>query len=116
MSIEFIICPSTLPESNLTSLFQLSSFGLHGIGGIAGAFLTGIFADTAVTELGGYSIKGGWMNGNWVQPFKQLTGVVAMGPWSFVVTYGLLFVIDKIPGMKIRLNAEAEELGSDREP
>jgi Amt family ammonium transporter len=55
------------------------------------------------------------MNGNWVMPFKQLLGVVTIGPWSFVMTYGLLFVIDKIPGMKIRLNPEAEELGSDRE-
>ncbi|KAI9028413.1 ammonium transporter AmtB-like domain-containing protein [Hyaloraphidium curvatum] len=91
----------------------LDTFGLHGIGGIAGAFLTGIFAQSGVTQLGGYTIKGGWLDGNWVQPFKQLVGVVTIGPWSFIVSYALLFVIDKIPGLKVRLAADAEVTGSD---
>ncbi|KAI9028414.1 ammonium transporter AmtB-like domain-containing protein [Hyaloraphidium curvatum] len=91
----------------------LDTFGLHGIGGVAGAFLTGIFAQKAVTEIGGYTIDGGWLDGNWVQPFKQLVGVVTIGPWSFIVSYALLFAIDKIPGLKVRLPADAEVTGSD---
>ncbi|KAI9024842.1 ammonium transporter AmtB-like domain-containing protein [Hyaloraphidium curvatum] len=91
----------------------LDTFGLHGIGGVVGAFLTGIFATKSVTELGGYTIDGGWMDGNWVQPFKQLVGVVTIGPWSFIVSYLILFVIDKIPGCKVRLESDAEVTGSD---
>ncbi|KXS12177.1 Rh-like protein/ammonium transporter [Gonapodya prolifera JEL478] len=91
----------------------LDTFGLHGVGGIAGAVLTGVFATSGVTELGGYEIPGGWVDGHWIQPLKQLVGVVVIGLWSFVVSYALLFAIDKIPGMKVRLAPEHEVNGSD---
>lgn len=51
----------------------LDVFKLHGIGGMVGAFLTGIFADNRVSMLDGFTnALGGIINGNGVQVGKQL--------------------------------------------
>ncbi|CAH2350202.1 ammonium transporter Mep2p [[Candida] railenensis] len=92
-------------------------FSLHGIGGICGSVLTGLFAADYVAASDGSGptapIDGGWMNHHYKQLGYQLAGVCAIGAWSFVVTAILLFITDKIPKLRIRLHEDEELLGTD---
>ncbi|KAK6456612.1 ammonia permease [Scheffersomyces xylosifermentans] len=95
-------------------------FSLHGIGGICGSILTGLFAVDYVTSSDGSTyadpsvrIEGGWMNRHWKQLGFQLAGSASIALWSFTVTAILLFVMDKIPQLRIRLHEDEEILGTD---
>lgn len=89
-------------------------FKLHGIGGIVGAFLTGIFASSSVSALDGSTLSPGGIDGNGVQVGKQLAEICAISGYSFVVTCILLYILKCIPGMKLRVSEEAEMIGLDR--
>ncbi|KAJ6628229.1 ammonium transporter AmtB-like domain-containing protein [Mycena sp. CBHHK59/15] len=92
----------------------LDVFALHGIGGMTGNILTGLFAADYITALDGIStIPGGWLNGHYIQLGYQLAGCAAILSYSFTVTALLLFVMDKIPGLRLRVPVEAEEQGLD---
>ncbi|KAI9305019.1 ammonium transporter AmtB-like domain-containing protein [Cunninghamella echinulata] len=98
----------------------LDVFAVHYIGGLVGLVLTGIFAQQSVIALGypeGTPLadiqKGGWLDGNWMQVPLQLLGIVVVSAWSFVVTYIILLVINLIPSLKLRLDDEAELMGTD---
>ena len=83
---------------------SLDAFGLHGIGGIVGALLTGIFADVA---LGGSGTTGGIG----VQLVAQLKGVLFTILYTFVVSFIILKLIDLTIG--VRVDAETESIGLD---
>ncbi|CAB4488976.1 ammonium transporter 2 [Rhizophagus irregularis] len=91
----------------------LDVFAVHGVGGICGNILTGIFAQKEVAALGGQVIQGGWLDGHWVQILYQLADSCAGLAYSFCVTYMILFIMDKIPGLHLRVDIEAEEQGID---
>ena len=83
---------------------SLDVFGVHGIGGIVGAILTGIFASST---LGG-SVDG--LNiGN--QLWLQTIGVVVTFVYSGVVTFVLVKIVDGVIG--IRVTADEEQTGLD---
>jgi Amt family ammonium transporter len=83
---------------------SLDVFGVHGVGGIVGAILTGIFASST---LGG-SVDG--LNiGN--QLWLQTIGVVVTFVYSGVVTFVLVKFVDGVIG--IRVTAEEEQTGLD---
>ncbi|POY75271.1 hypothetical protein BMF94_1641 [Rhodotorula taiwanensis] len=87
---------------------------LHGMGGICGAIVTGIFADSRVASFDGMTeIEGGWINGNFKQMGWQLAGCLTIVTYTAVVTYILCFVINLIPGCKFRSSEEAEIVGID---
>ncbi|CAO3590585.1 unnamed protein product [Absidia cylindrospora] len=98
----------------------LDAFIIHYIGGLVGLILTGIFAQRSVIALG-YSDdtpldtiqNGGWLDGNWMQVPIQLLGIVAVSAWSFGITYIILLIINLVPFLKLRLDDEAEALGTD---
>jgi len=92
----------------------LDVFAVHGVGGLVGDILTGIFAEAYIANLDGVTvIPGGWLNQNWIQVGHQLAdGTAGMG-YSFCVTYLILFVMDKIPGLSLRVDAETEIKGLD---
>ncbi|CAO3630523.1 unnamed protein product [Mucor fragilis] len=98
----------------------LDVFAVHYIGGLVGLVLTGIFAEQWVIALG-YPVgtasdampKGGWLDGNWIQVPVQLAAIVSVSAWSFVVTYIILVVLNKIPSLKLRLADEDEIIGTD---
>ncbi|KAI9004959.1 ammonium transporter 1 [Hyaloraphidium curvatum] len=92
----------------------LDVFGVHGVGGLIGTFLTGVFAEQSVAALDGAVIAGGWVNLHWIQVPIQLAGMAATAAWSFVITFGLCWVMNKIPGLHLRLDREHEELGIDQ--
>ena len=86
---------------------SLDVFGIHAIGGIIGALLTGVFA---AKGLGG----AGFGEGNESiagQVGAQFVGVAATIVYTFVVSFVLLKVLDAVMGL--RVNEEQEEEGLD---
>lgn len=87
---------------------------MHGIGGLVGNICTAFFAADYIARLDGVSeIRGGWLNHNWVQLPIQLADSVAGGCYSFVCTCLILFVMNLIPGLQLRVTEESEILGID---
>lgn len=76
--------------------------------------MTGLFADSRVVAFDGYSvIAGGWINKYYVQIGWQLACSCAILSYTFVVSYLIIFVIDHIPGLHVRISEESEILGVD---
>jgi Amt family ammonium transporter len=84
---------------------SLDAFGVHGVGGIVGAILTGVFASEAI---GGTP---GLLEGNPIQVWIQIKGIVATIVYCGVVSFILLKVIDLIVGL--RVDQETEVIGLD---
>jgi Amt family ammonium transporter len=82
----------------------LDSFGVHGIGGAAGAILTGIFA---VNQYGGTS---GLIEGNPGQVLNQLIGVGIIFVYDVVVTLIILKVVDLVIGLRVSTEVERDGL------
>ncbi|MBR9973924.1 ammonium transporter [Magnetospirillum sulfuroxidans] len=83
---------------------SLDAFGVHGIGGIVGAVLTGVFA---VESIGGTA---GLLEGNGGQVLTQLYGIVATIVWSAVASFILLKLIDLVIGLRVTPDEEREGL------
>jgi Amt family ammonium transporter len=83
---------------------SLDVFGIHGVGGIIGAILTGVFAAEA---MGGTS---GLLEGNGGQVFTQIVGVAATVVWSGVVSFIVLKLIDAAIGLRVNRETEIEGL------
>ena len=83
---------------------SLDVFAVHGLGGIAGALLTGVFA---VEAIGGTP---GALEGNIAQIGVQVWGILATVAWCAVASVVLLFVIDKTIGLRVDEDAESEGL------
>jgi len=84
---------------------SLDVFGIHGVGGIVGAILTGVFAAEAI---GG---KTGLLEGNAGQVGLQVYGVAVTIVYTAIATFILLKVVDMTVGL--RVNAETERDGLD---
>ncbi|KAK4185470.1 putative ammonium transporter [Podospora australis] len=92
----------------------LDVFAEHGVGGIVGNLLTGIFAADWIARLDGATeIAGGWVNQNYIQLGYQLADSVAGFSYSFVMTCVICFLLNLIPGLSLRVSPEVEELGLD---
>ncbi|WP_437879514.1 ammonium transporter [Pseudomonas sp. LRF_L74] len=83
---------------------SLDAFGVHGIGGIVGALLTGVFAAPA---MGGF----GTVENIAEQVFIQFKGVAFTVIYTAIVTFIILKVLDIVMGL--RVNEEAEAVGLD---
>ena len=83
---------------------SLDAFGVHGIGGIIGAILTGVFAAPA---LGGF----GTVTDIGMQVWVQAKGVIFTVVYTAIVTYVILKVLDLVMGL--RVNEEEEAVGLD---
>ena len=92
---------------------SLDVFGVHGVGGIVGALLTGVFAapslggtgvyDYVANKVGeGYSISG--------QVWIQLQGVLITIVWSAVVAFIAFKLIDLVIGLRVSEEDEREGL------
>ena len=88
---------------------SLDCFGIHGVGGIIGALLTGVFA---VSAIGGDAAKGA-LEGNLNQVWIQAQGVFYTIAWCAVATYVILKVVDAIVGL--RVSEQVENKGLDLE-
>jgi Amt family ammonium transporter len=90
-------------------------FKLHGIGGIVGSFLTGIFADSAISALDGSTLAPGAWNGEGVQVARQLADITVISAWSFTISCLILLALKHIPGMHLRVSEDAETRGLDND-
>lgn len=88
-------------------------FKLHGLGGIVGSFLTGIFASDSVAMLDGMTSARGAVDGNAIQIGYQLADICAISSYSFVVSVVILYAMQHIPGLKLRVDEEVEVEGLD---
>ena len=78
---------------------------VHGVGGIIGTLLTGIFA---AASLGGVGYpENGTMGGQFT---TQLVGVLAVGAWSGIVTWIVLKLTQAMTGMRVSPDEETEGL------
>ena len=84
----------------------LDAFGVHGVGGIVGAILTGVFA---VEAIGGDG-KAGLIDGNAGQVLIQVYGVAVVIVYDAVVTFIIAKVIDVAIGLRVDADTEREGL------
>jgi Amt family ammonium transporter len=82
----------------------LDVFGVHAIGGAAGALLTGVFA---IKEYSGYS---GLLEGEWMQVVYQAAGVGTVFVYDAVVTLIILKVVDMTIGLRVTKDVERDGL------
>ena len=94
---------------------SLDAFGVHGAGGTLGALLTGLFATSAINaafgkDAAGNPVATGALDGHWGQVLNQAAGVGLAWGISIVGTLVLLFVVDKVIGLRVSPEHEAEGL------
>ncbi len=88
---------------------SLDAFGVHGIGGILGALLTGVLASKVWNPAG----NDGLVNGNADLFVTQLIGVGAAIAFSVVLTWLILKAIDKTIGLRPSSDDEREGLDAN---
>ncbi|MFI5192448.1 MAG: ammonium transporter [Chitinophagales bacterium] len=86
----------------------LDVFPCHGIGGIVGMLMTGIFATKTVNPLGGAD---GWFYGNFSFFWIQVKALMIVVPYSFLMSYGIFKFINFI--LPLRVTQAEEEEGLD---
>jgi Amt family ammonium transporter len=82
----------------------LDCFGVHAVGGIVGALLTGVFA---IEQYGGTA---GLIEGNAAQMMNQVKGIVIVIAYDAIVSLILLKIIDAIIGLRVSDEVEREGL------
>jgi len=92
---------------------SLDVFGVHGVGGIVGALLTGVFNNQA---LGGPGLVTDWVtatvgsNGIWAQVLIQAKAVGLTVVWSGVVALVSFKIVDMVIGLRVTEEEEREGL------
>src|SRR3954462_15170943 len=84
---------------------SLDVFPVHGVGGLLGTLLTGVFASAAFGGVG--SPEGKSMAS---QLTVQLVGILAVGAWSAIATWILLKLTDAVAGLRVAGEEETEGL------
>ncbi|MCK9501210.1 MAG: ammonium transporter [Lascolabacillus sp.] len=87
---------------------SLDAFGVHGVGGIIGSILIGVFATQEITGEGGAK---GALYGDWNQLWIQFIATVATIAFSALMTWVLFNLVDKLVG--IRVSEIEESIGLD---
>jgi ammonium transporter, Amt family len=85
---------------------SLDAFGVHGVGGTVGAFLTGVLA---VAWVGGEG-KSGLIDGNPHQVITQLYGIAVVGLYDAIASLILLKLVDLTIGLRVDTEMEREGL------
>ncbi len=83
---------------------SLDVFGIHAVGGIIGAILTGVFA---VEAIGGTA---GLLEGNPGQVMTQLWGILATVVWCAMASFVILIIVNIIIGVRVSQAVEVEGL------
>lgn len=83
----------------------LDVWGVHGVGGILGSILTGVFAVKSINGIGGL------IDGDVHQFVIQLIGVLIISVYAFAVTFIILKVINNF--VPVRVSKDEEKRGLD---
>lgn len=85
----------------------LDAFGVHGMGGIVGSVLTGVFATRAVTGDDGVQ---GALYGDWHQLWVQTATTLISVVFSVVMTFVIFRITDAVCGIRVMRRVEEEGL------
>ena len=88
---------------------SLDVFPVHGVGGMLGTLLAGVFASDALGVFSGQGYNEGMAMASQVS--VQVIGIIATFTYTAVVTYGLLKLVDKL--LVLRVDEEGEMRGLD---
>lgn len=86
----------------------LDVFACHGVGGMTGMLLTGVFASKAINPA---VTDQGLIFGETTLFINQLTALVIVSVFAFTASYFLFFIVNKIT--PLRVSEDREELGLD---
>ena len=102
-----IVCfwGATTLKSQLGYDDSLDAFGVHGIGGIVGALMTGIFV---ADGLGGVGLAEGMTIGT--QVWAQLLSIIVTVVWSGVLSFIILKIVDATVGLRVEEDEERQGL------
>jgi Amt family ammonium transporter len=95
---------------------SLDAFGVHGVGGIVGALATGLFATVAVNSAGATGLFAddagnlAWNAGGLALLGKQAMAVGAVVVYTFLATWGILWLTDKMVGLRVPEHVEDKGL------
>ncbi len=93
---------------------SLDAWGVHGVGGVVGAMLTGVFAVGTLYITDGDAAKAmtysGWLAGNGEMLLVQAKSVLAVMAYSAIATFILLKIVDVMVGLRISEEEEREGL------
>jgi Amt family ammonium transporter len=92
---------------------SLDVFGVHGVGGILGALLTGVFASPSLGGTGVYDYVANQVNPDYSiggQVWIQLQGVLITMVWSAVVAFIAYKIVDLVIGLRVAEEEEREGL------
>ncbi|TPJ67129.1 ammonium transporter [Mesorhizobium sp. B2-6-1] len=78
---------------------SLDAFGVHGVGGVVGALLTGVLADPAINSLSSGASIG-----------KQIYGIVFTILWTAIATFVILYIVKALVGLRPSTQEEVEGL------
>jgi len=87
---------------------SLDVFPVHGVGGMLGTFMAGIFASSSLGLFSGQGLAEGTTIGS--QLLVQLTGIGATIAYTAIVTFVLLKLTDAITGLRVTRDQETEGL------
>jgi Amt family ammonium transporter len=111
----FIGVFSSLVSNYVVSLFPkgkiddaLDVFACHGVGGMTGMLLTGVFASSAVNP---GVVDQGLIFGETTLFFHQTTALIMVSLFAFIASYALFYIVNKIT--PLRVSEDKEELGLD---
>jgi Amt family ammonium transporter len=85
---------------------SLDAWGVHGVGGMLGALLVGVFSSKALNASG----ADGLLAGDPSLIGKQALGLLAAGAYTVVLTLGILMVINRLFGLRVSEDDEREGL------
>ncbi|CAM3018667.1 ammonium transporter [Flavobacterium frigoris] len=97
---------STFPKGKIDD--ALDVFACHGVGGMTGMLLTGVFASKAVNSA---VTDQGLIFGETTLFIHQLTALIIVSVFAFSASYFLFFIVNKIT--PLRVSEDKEELGLD---
>ena len=82
---------------------SLDAFGVHGVGGIVGCLLTGIFAAETLGGMGMDKSIG-------LQLWSQFVSLIVTILWSGILSFIILKAVDRTIGLRVKYNDEREGL------
>ena len=86
----------------------LDVWGVHGVGGLLGTLLLGVFASKTWNPAG----ADGLLMGNPDFLWKQVVAAIVSGVWAFAFTYGMLRLINLVT--PVRIDEHTQETGLDQ--
>ena len=89
---------------------SLDAFGIHGVGGMLGALLVGVFSLKLLNPAGADGLLAGSAGLLW----KQAVGLLATGVYTVALTLGILFLLEKTLGLRVSEEQEREGLDASQ--